>query len=202
MLQYVKLSISNHTVGLVHKKHVINEIYNKHVQRTCLMYHAACKVEFQSFNRSYSQLTFFFNIFHKICAKKLESNRMYLVHTVWVWDDTLLCTAVAGAPRDLLLFVARLDAYLRTSSVWASMAYSSIFNNSMSTCLLMYVEYFRIYSAVYRFTSRRICFHHLVPVACSSCCLFCARSTSDELIGLAKKATVDPSKLATSTHEA
>ena len=26
------------------------EIWNKHVQRTCLMYHAACKVEFQPFN--------------------------------------------------------------------------------------------------------------------------------------------------------
>ena len=26
---------------------------------TCLMYHAACKVEFQPFNRLYSQLTFF-----------------------------------------------------------------------------------------------------------------------------------------------
>ena len=25
----------------------------------CLMYHAACKVEFQPFTRSYSQLTFF-----------------------------------------------------------------------------------------------------------------------------------------------
>ena len=32
---------------------------NKHAQRTCLMYHAACKVECQPFNRSYSQLTFF-----------------------------------------------------------------------------------------------------------------------------------------------
>ena len=30
-----------------------------HVQRTCLMYHAACKVEFQPFKRSSSQLTFF-----------------------------------------------------------------------------------------------------------------------------------------------
>ena len=35
---------------LVHKNHII---------RTCLMYHAACKVEFQPFTRSYSQLTFF-----------------------------------------------------------------------------------------------------------------------------------------------
>ena len=47
---FVKLSINNHIVGLVHKKHTI---------RTCLMYHAACKVEFQPFKRSYSQLTFF-----------------------------------------------------------------------------------------------------------------------------------------------
>ena len=47
---FVKLSINKHIVGLVHKNHVI---------RTCLMYHAACKVEFQPFKRSYSQLTFF-----------------------------------------------------------------------------------------------------------------------------------------------
>ena len=32
---------------------------NKHVQRTCLVCHAACEVEFQPFNRSYSQPTFF-----------------------------------------------------------------------------------------------------------------------------------------------
>ena len=32
---------------------------NAHVQRKCLMYHAVCKVEFQPFNRSFSQLTFF-----------------------------------------------------------------------------------------------------------------------------------------------
>ena len=41
-------------VGLVHKKHII---------RTRLMYHAACKVEFQPFKRWYSQLTFF-NFLH------------------------------------------------------------------------------------------------------------------------------------------
>ena len=46
----VKLSIYNHIVRLVHKNHII---------RTRLMYHAACKVEFQPFKRSYSQLTFF-----------------------------------------------------------------------------------------------------------------------------------------------
>ena len=51
----VKLSINNHIVRLVHKNHII---------RTCLMYHAACKVEFQPFTRSYSQLTFF-NFFIK-----------------------------------------------------------------------------------------------------------------------------------------
>ena len=46
----VKLSINNHIVGLVHKNHII---------RMRLMYHAACKVEFQPFKRSYSPLTFF-----------------------------------------------------------------------------------------------------------------------------------------------
>ena len=41
----LKLSINNHIVGFVHKKHII---------RTRLMYHAACKVEFQPFKRLYS----------------------------------------------------------------------------------------------------------------------------------------------------
>ena len=48
----VKLSINNHIVGLL-------ILHKKHIMRTCLMYHAACKVEFQPFKRSYSQLTFF-----------------------------------------------------------------------------------------------------------------------------------------------
>ena len=50
------LCSNNRIVGVVHKKHII---------RTCLMYHAACKVEFQPFKRSYSQLTFF-NLFQKL----------------------------------------------------------------------------------------------------------------------------------------
>ena len=44
----VKLSINNHIVVLVHKNHII---------QTCMMYHAACKADFQPFKRSYSQLT-------------------------------------------------------------------------------------------------------------------------------------------------
>ena len=42
MIVCVKLSISNHLVCLVHKKHII---------RTCLMYHAACKIGFQPFKQ-------------------------------------------------------------------------------------------------------------------------------------------------------
>ena len=38
----VKLSINNHVVDLVHINHII---------RTCLMYHAACKVGFQPFEQ-------------------------------------------------------------------------------------------------------------------------------------------------------
>ena len=57
---FVKLSLNDHVVGLVRKKHII---------QTCLMYHAACKVEFQPCKRSYAQLTFFNfykkNNFHK-----------------------------------------------------------------------------------------------------------------------------------------
>ena len=50
---------NNHIVRLliVHKKHII---------RTCLIYHAAFKVEFQPFKRSYSQLTFFNSKFFKL----------------------------------------------------------------------------------------------------------------------------------------
>ena len=44
-------SLNNYDiVRLAHKNHII---------RTCLIYHAACKVEFQPFKRPYSQLTFF-----------------------------------------------------------------------------------------------------------------------------------------------
>ena len=43
----------------------INEKWNKHAQRAFLMYHAAYKLEFQPFNRSYSQLTFFIFLFVK-----------------------------------------------------------------------------------------------------------------------------------------
>ena len=46
----VKRSNNNHIVRFVQKNYII---------RTCLMYHAACKVEFRPFKRSYSQLTFF-----------------------------------------------------------------------------------------------------------------------------------------------
>ena len=45
---------NNHIVGLVHKNHI---------NRTCLMYHAACKVEFQPLKRSYSQLADVFHLF-------------------------------------------------------------------------------------------------------------------------------------------
>ena len=62
---FVKLSINNHIVGLVHKNRII---------RTCLMYHAACKVEFQPFARSYSQLTFFNFLIKKNCKKSKVSN--------------------------------------------------------------------------------------------------------------------------------
>ena len=51
-----------HIVRLVHKNHII---------RTWLMYHAACKVEFQPFKRSYSQLTFF--NFYKTALQKREN---------------------------------------------------------------------------------------------------------------------------------
>ena len=57
-------SLNNHIVGLVHKKHII---------RTRLMYHAACKDEFQPFKRLYSQLTFF-NIFLNVVTTGTTNN--------------------------------------------------------------------------------------------------------------------------------
>ena len=41
---------NNHVVSLIHKHHIVKKI---------CMCHAACKVDFQPFNRSYSQLRFF-----------------------------------------------------------------------------------------------------------------------------------------------
>ena len=40
-------------------KYFVLGVYNMRIQRTYPLYHAACKVEFQPFNWSYSQLTFF-----------------------------------------------------------------------------------------------------------------------------------------------
>ena len=68
---FVKLSINNHIVGLVHKNRII---------RTCLMYHAACKVEFQPFTRSYSQLMFF-NLFF---LKKVEKRQLRVQPFEWL----------------------------------------------------------------------------------------------------------------------
>ena len=59
--------------------------YKKHVIRTCLMYHAACKVEFQPFTRLYSQLTFFNFL------KKVEKSWKTLAVSITVngWNSTL-----------------------------------------------------------------------------------------------------------------
>ena len=82
---FLKLSIHS----LVHKKHtsIINEILNKHAQRTCLMYHA-CKVEFQPFNRSHSQLTFF--NFYFVFKKILVLKNVSCEYDRWV-VETLRC---------------------------------------------------------------------------------------------------------------
>ena len=56
-VKVVKLII-NDIVRFVHT-HITSETWIKHAQRTCLMYHAACKAEFQPFNRSYRWRSFF-----------------------------------------------------------------------------------------------------------------------------------------------
>ena len=54
----MKLGINHHIVGLVHKIHIINDLYVEARPANVSEYHAARKVEFQPFNRSYSQLMF------------------------------------------------------------------------------------------------------------------------------------------------
>ena len=52
------------------------------------MYHAACKVEFQPFNRSYSQLTFF-NVFQKNFDVSCEYDRWVVQTQLFKLRDTL-----------------------------------------------------------------------------------------------------------------
>ena len=61
-------------------------IYKNHIMRTRLMYHAACKVEFQPFKRLYSQLTFF-----NFLLKKMKKNgkRQLWVRPMGGWNSTL-----------------------------------------------------------------------------------------------------------------
>ena len=89
----VKLSINNHIVGLL-------IVHKKHIMRTCLMYHAACKVEFQSFKRSYSQLTFqlkniFFTAdvlqyFYELILYQSYSQLTFTIQTVVLTADVFL----------------------------------------------------------------------------------------------------------------
>ena len=75
---FVKLSINNHIVGLVHKKHII---------RTCLMYHAACKVKFQPFKQAVLTADVF-QLSQKICYlkfyKKVEKRQLWVRPCEWL----------------------------------------------------------------------------------------------------------------------
>ena len=69
-------------VGLVHGIHSTNIEQARptnvsDVPRSLHSYHAACKVEFQPFKRSYSQLTFF-NILQKLFIKAYRYNYGYM----------------------------------------------------------------------------------------------------------------------------
>ena len=71
---FAKQSTNNHIVGLVHKKHIINEIQNKHVERTCRMFHEACKVN-HSIGRTHSCR---FSIFYKLPARLFHSQSNFV----------------------------------------------------------------------------------------------------------------------------
>ena len=88
-----KLSINNHIVGLVHKNHII---------RTCLMCHAACKVEFQPFKRSYSQLTFFNFLLKKKSNSDGEGLGLLFVACLITPTQTSLVHAMNGLRAMLL----------------------------------------------------------------------------------------------------
>ena len=60
--QYIQLCFINLSMLQIRQFQPFKRLYSQltfHIIRTCLMYHAASKVEFQPFTRPYSQLTFF-----------------------------------------------------------------------------------------------------------------------------------------------
>ena len=74
------------------------------------MYHAACKVEFQPFTRSYSQLTFFnFLLKKKLFIKILVQRRIFLAGLALRAElrgrtrKSVTCAIVAHAPSLLWL---------------------------------------------------------------------------------------------------
>ena len=58
-----------------------------HIMRTCLIYHAACKVEFQLFTRSYSQLTFFNFLIKTSFFERFRANHNLDICFVSFWSQ-------------------------------------------------------------------------------------------------------------------
>ena len=75
-IKLVELSIYRHVVDLIHEHHITNEIRTEHARQwACLMYHAACNVEFQPpVGRTHSWR---FSIFYKICRWFIVFGRKY-----------------------------------------------------------------------------------------------------------------------------
>ena len=78
-MKLVELSINNHIVDVIHKRHITNGTYHKRAQWACLTYHAACKVEFQPpIGRTHSWR---FSIFFK---NKIEKRQLWVRPIEWL----------------------------------------------------------------------------------------------------------------------
>ena len=100
---FVKPSINNHIVGLVHRNHIM---------RTRLMYHAVCKVEFQPFKRLYSQLTFF--NFYKIVLTIFDRFWQQRIPFLTVWSAIILLYAILYYYSIILLHTIMYYYYYRS----------------------------------------------------------------------------------------
>ena len=89
--EYQVPGINIDIVGVVNKNHTI---------RTCLMYHAACKVEFQPFTRSYSQLTFstFYKNISGQCGLYVRMEDVGTASAIAVQQCSVLCSLYQVLP--------------------------------------------------------------------------------------------------------
>ena len=142
-IKLVELSIYRHVVDLIHEHHITNEIRTEHARQwACLMYHAACNVEFQPpVGRTHSWR---FSIFYKICRWFIVFGRIYSVLVLYTdcfaenkrkneWKKILLGRAVDRS-------VDRAVAY-KTFNEEANWASHEAVPHSLLVCRKSYLVY-------------------------------------------------------------